>query len=104
MTDKRDKIGPLRRAADPKHLAESSPNPHGESNVIEMPIRTHQRKETQGRNVGQTTNTVAGELNPSVAHDLHTRKPAGGAPAPVDSTTTPGPGSGKGPRGKEKRP
>ena len=52
------------------HMSEKSPNPHGEAKILEMPILTHQRRETGGRNVGQTTNTVGGVLNPSVAHDL----------------------------------
>ncbi len=52
------------------HMSEKSPNPHGEAKILEMPILTHQRRETGGRNVGQTTNTVGGVLNPSVAHEL----------------------------------
>lgn len=101
MVEKRDKHAPIRKIVHPKHLAESSPNPHGESNVIEMPIRTHQRKETKGRNVAQTTSTVKGELNPSVAHDIHTAKAAGGSNQ--IGSTSPEPDSSKAHRTKGKR-
>lgn len=53
-----------------KEMSEKSPNPHGESNILEMPIRTQQRKETSGKNVPKVPNTVGGNLNPSVAHDF----------------------------------
>jgi len=56
-----------------KHFSESSPNPHGESKILQMPIRTHQRNETGGRNVPQVPNTVGGNLNPSVAHEFQGR-------------------------------
>ena len=32
-------------------MSEKSPNPHGESNILEMPIRTQQHNETSGRNI-----------------------------------------------------
>lgn len=56
-----------------KEISEKSPNPHGESNILEMPIRTQQRKETSGKNVPKVPNTVGGNLNPSVAHDFENR-------------------------------
>jgi hypothetical protein len=58
-----------------KHFAESSPNPHGESKILQMPIRTHQRNETGGKNIAQVPNTVGGNLNPSVAHEFQSRAP-----------------------------
>lgn len=54
----------------PKEMSEKSPNPHGESKILEMPIRTQQRNETSGKNIPKTPNTVGGNLNPSVAHDF----------------------------------
>jgi hypothetical protein len=56
-----------------KHMSEKSPNPHGESKILEMPIRTDQSKETEGRNIPQTPNTVGGGFNPSVAHEFESR-------------------------------
>ena len=56
-----------------KHFSESSPNPHGESKVLQMPVRTHQRNETGGKNIPQVPNTVGGNLNPSVAHEFQGR-------------------------------
>jgi len=56
-----------------KEMSEKSPNPHGESNILEMPIRTQQRKETSGQNIPKVPNTRGGNLNPSVAHDFENR-------------------------------
>jgi len=56
-----------------KHFSESSPNPHGESKVLQMPVRTHQRNDTGGKNVPQVPNTLGGNLNPSVAHEFQGR-------------------------------
>jgi hypothetical protein len=56
-----------------KHFSESSPNPHGESKILQMPIRTNQRNETGGKNIAQVPNTVGGNLNPSVAHEFQGR-------------------------------
>ena len=56
-----------------KHFSESSPNPHGESKILQMPIRTQQRDATGGRNVPQVPNAVGGNLNPSVAHEFQGR-------------------------------
>ena len=53
-----------------KQMSEKSPNPHGESKILQMPIRTQQRNETSGRNIPQVPNTIGGNLNPSVAHDF----------------------------------
>ncbi len=56
-----------------KQMSEKSPNPHGESKILEMPVRTQQRNETTGKNVPQVPNTIGGNLNPSVAHDFENR-------------------------------
>ena len=53
-----------------KQMSEKSPNPHGESKILEMPIRTQQRNETSGKNIPKVPNTAGGNLNPSVAHDF----------------------------------
>jgi hypothetical protein len=53
-----------------KEMSEKSPNPHGESKILEMPIRTQQRNETSGKNIPRVPNTIGGNLNPSVAHDF----------------------------------
>jgi len=54
-------------------MSEKSPNPHGESKGLEMPIRTQQRNETSGKNVSKVPTTPRGNLNPSVAHDFENR-------------------------------
>lgn len=59
--------------------AEASPNPHNESNVIEMPVKTDQRPETSGENVAQTPSTREGVLHPSVGEGV------GGGVADTDS-------------------
>jgi hypothetical protein len=56
-----------------KNMSEKSPNPHGENNILEMPIRTQQHNATSGKNVPKTPSTVGGNLNPSVAHDFENR-------------------------------
>jgi hypothetical protein len=56
-----------------KQQSESSPNPHGESKVLQMPLRTQQKSQTSGKNIPQVPNTVGGNLNPSVAHDFENR-------------------------------
>src|SRR5689334_8539201 len=53
-----------------KQMSESSPNPHGEGKVLQMPINTDQRNAAGGRNIPQVPNTVGGKLNPSVAHEF----------------------------------
>jgi hypothetical protein len=53
-----------------KQMSEKSPNPHGESNILQMPVRSQQRNETSGKNIPQAPNTTGGDLNPSVAHDF----------------------------------
>lgn len=53
-----------------KEMSEKSPNPHGESKILEMPVRTQQRNETSGKNIPKVPNTIGGDLNPSVAHDF----------------------------------
>jgi hypothetical protein len=58
---------------------EASPNPHNESKVIEMPVRTDQREETGGENVAGTPNTREGVLHPSVGEGV------GGGVADTDS-------------------
>lgn len=54
-----------------KEMSEKSPNPHGESKILEMPIRTQQRNASSGKNIPNVPNTVGGNLNPSVAHDFN---------------------------------
>jgi hypothetical protein len=54
-------------------MSEKSPNPHGESKILQMPIRTQQRNETTGKNIPKVPNTIGGNLNPSVAHDFEKR-------------------------------
>jgi hypothetical protein len=54
-------------------MSETSPNPHGESKVLKMPINTDQRNATGGRNVPQIPNTVGGQLNPGVVHEFQGR-------------------------------
>jgi hypothetical protein len=56
-----------------KQQSESSPNPHGENKILQMPIRTQQRNENTGKNIPQVPNTIGGNLNPSVAHDFENR-------------------------------
>ena len=72
-----DRKGPkeIRAKAKPaaKHFSESSPNPHGESKILQMPVRTHQRNGTAGKNIPQVPNTVGGNLDPSVAHEFQGR-------------------------------
>ena len=53
-----------------KEMSGKSPNPHGESKILQMPIRTQQRNETSGKNIPKVPNTIGGNLNPSVAHDF----------------------------------
>lgn len=53
-----------------KEMSEKSPNPHGESKILQMPIRTQQRNETTGKNIPKVPNTIGGNLNPSVSHDF----------------------------------
>src|SRR6185312_3943531 len=59
--------------------AEASPNPHDESKVIEMPVRTDQHQETAGENVAKTPSTREGRLQPSVGEGV------GGGVADTDS-------------------
>jgi hypothetical protein len=54
-------------------MSEKSPNPHGESKILQMPVRTQQRNETSGKNIPKVPNTIGGNLNPSVAHDFEKR-------------------------------
>jgi hypothetical protein len=56
-----------------KHFSEGSPNPHGETKILKMPINTDQRNATGGRNIPQVPNTVGGKLNPSVVHEFKNR-------------------------------
>jgi hypothetical protein len=67
-------------------MSEKSPNPHGESKVLQMPIRTQQHNETSGKNIPKVPNTVGGNLNPSVAHDFENRavKPKNAADKRMD--------------------
>jgi hypothetical protein len=62
-------VSPLGRQSG-KEMSEKSPDPHGESKILEMPVRTQQRNETSGKNIPKVPNTIGGDLNPSVAHDF----------------------------------
>lgn len=73
MADSKDKRTPRRVQSIGRQMAESSPNPHGEGKVIQMPVRTGQKRDTPGQNIAQTPNTAGGKLNPSVAHELQPR-------------------------------
>lgn len=70
MADRKIKTKKTDRRADSssqsRHMTESSPNPHNEARVIEMPLRPDQRKHTT-ENMGQSTSTVENRMNPSVA-------------------------------------
>ncbi|HEU4416032.1 MAG TPA: hypothetical protein VFT65_14695 [Candidatus Angelobacter sp.] len=70
MADGKAKKRASKRETAGGQLSESSPNPHGESKILQMPIRTDQRRDTGRRNVAQIPNMVGGRLNPSVAHEL----------------------------------
>jgi hypothetical protein len=48
-------------------LNEVSPNPQGQNEVSEAPVRTDHIKATGGENVAQSASTNDGTLNPSVA-------------------------------------
>jgi hypothetical protein len=67
------RVVPPRKRESSKEVSEKSPNPHGESKVLQMPVRTQQRNETSGKNIPKVPNTVGGNLNPSVAHDFEKR-------------------------------
>jgi hypothetical protein len=70
FTSKMNKKEAQTGAADQgKHMGESSPNPHGEARVIEMPIRTDHGKQ-EGANIAQSTSTVKNRMNPSVAEPI----------------------------------
>jgi len=62
-----------------RDMAEESPNPHNEANVIEMPISTDQSRPTGGQNVAQTPTTRDGRVDPSVGESV------GGGVADSDS-------------------
>ena len=67
------RVVPPRGRQSDKEMSEKSPNPHGESKILQMPIRTQQGNETSGKNIPKVPNTVGGNLNPSVAHDFEER-------------------------------
>jgi hypothetical protein len=48
-------------------LNEVSPNPQGQNEVSDAPVRTNHMEATGGENVAQNTSTQDGRLNPSVA-------------------------------------
>jgi hypothetical protein len=50
--------------------ADASPNPHNETNVVEMPVRTDQSDSKSGGNVGQTPSTRDGRIHPSVGEGV----------------------------------
>jgi hypothetical protein len=61
-----------------RNMSESSPNPHGEAKVIEMPIRTDHGKRTT-ENVPRSTSTVENRMNPSVGEHISGAPHAGNA-------------------------
>ena len=89
--NKGPRIVPSERRKSDKDMSEKSPNPHGESKVLQMPVRTQQRNETSGKNISKVPNTVGGNLNPSVAHDFENRavKPKNAADKPANSGKSP---------------
>ena len=75
--------------------AELGVAPHGESKVIEMPIRTDQRRDTKRQNIAQTPNTRTGRLAPSIASAEVARIDSGkearrNKKAPIPATDTSG--------------
>lgn len=77
MADRKEPKEIQDKAKPAKHFSESSPNPHGESKILRMPVRTNQRNETGGKNIPQVPNTVGGNLDPSVAHEFQGRSATG---------------------------
>lgn len=53
----------------PQHITEVHPNPHGEQDVAEMPLRTDHSDATS-ENVGQNTSTRSNRINFSVTGPL----------------------------------
>jgi len=51
-------------------MNESSPNPHNEAHVTEIPVKTDHSEATGSENVAQTSNMREGRLNPSVAEGV----------------------------------
>src|SRR5438132_10160672 len=49
-------------------MTESSPNPHGQAKVIQMP--NPDQRQTMKRNAAQTTSTTGNRMNPSVTGPL----------------------------------
>lgn len=52
-----------------KHFSEAHPNPHGEQDVTEMPLRTDHSDATR-QNVAGSTSTKENRMNPSVTGPL----------------------------------
>ena len=52
-----------------KHITEAHPNPHGEQDIAEMPLRTDQSDATR-QNVAGTASTMENRMNPSVTGPL----------------------------------
>ena len=89
----RQRVG-IQKRTSARGPAELGAAPHGESKIIEMPIRTDQRRETDGQNVAQTTNTKSGSLAPSVDSTEVSRmggrnKKASSRPAIADTSEKP---------------
>jgi len=51
-------------------LREPTPNPQGQTEMSETPVRTDHSHATGGENVAQSTSTRDGALNPSVAEHV----------------------------------
>src|SRR5215469_7827758 len=60
---------PKTELPNPQHITEPHPNPHGEQDVAEMPLRTDHSDATTD-NAGQNTSTRDNRMNPSVTGPL----------------------------------
>jgi hypothetical protein len=69
-------------AGQSRPIGESSPNPHGEARVIEMPIRTDHKNQKHA-NIAQSTSTVKNRMNPSVIEPI-SNAPISNAPSSKD--------------------
>ena len=70
MADGKEKKRIGKREAEGKHLSESSPNPHGESKILQMPIRNRPGSRYSWTQRSTNSQHGGGRLNPSVAHEV----------------------------------
>lgn len=66
MSGRRPKTEP---PVHPQHITETHPNPHGEQDIAEMPLRTDHSDVTD-ESAGQNTSTKGNRMNPSVTGPL----------------------------------